>query len=522
MQRSVTCRVVAWGLAAALGATWATTTAQAASGPASTAATAAVHAQAASPAITRQPVALRLEPLGDSITYGSHSSTGNGYRGPLWNELSGEGYELNFVGGVLEGSMADSSDEGHPGWRIDALQDIVNGSVSTYRPNVVLLMAGANDLIQNDDVSTAPSRLSALIDQITANDPGVTVLVGNLIQSLNANVVADGPAFNAALPAIIASKQAAGQHVALVDMYDAIPTSDLGPDGIHPTDAGYQLMANAWNTAVQSASAAGWFSAPVGEGATGEGSGEVQAGIAGDCLDVNGGNSADGTAVQLWTCNHTAAQTWTGYTDDTLRSLGKCLDATAGATGNGTKIELYTCNGTGAQVWQPYNGGYLNLASGRCLDDPASSTDIGAQLQLYDCNGTTAQQWAAAGLGPAVSGIAGKCLDDFAASNVDGTKADLYTCNGTGAQQWVLRSGMLQASGMCLDVDGNGTADGTLVDLWDCSGTANQVWVPQSNGSLLNPQSGKCLDDPGLSTTDGAQLDIWDCNGGANQVWILA
>ena len=461
-----------------------------------------------------------MEPLGDSITYGSHSSTGNGYRGPLWNGLSGEGYELNFVGSVLEGSMADSSNEGHPGWRIDALQDIVNGSVSTYRPNVVLLMAGANDLIQDDNVATAPSRLNALIDQITANDPGVTVLVGNLIPSLNANIVADGPAFNAALPAIIQSKQEAGDHVALVDMYDALTTADLGPDGIHPTDTGYQLMAQAWNTAIQSASTAGWFSTPASVGAaTGEGSGEVQAGIVGDCLDVNGGNSADGTAVQLWTCNHTTAQTWTVFNDDTLRALGKCLDATAGATGDGTQVQLYTCNGTGAQVRQPYNGGYLNLASGRCLDDPTSSTTVGTQLQLYDCNGTAAQAWAAAGLGPAVSGIAGKCLDDYAACNVDGTKADLYSCNGTGAQQWILRGGVMQAGGMCLDVNGSGTADGTLVQLWDCNGTAGQTWVPPSNGSLLNPQSGKCLDDPGQGTTDGTQLDIWDCNGGANQVW---
>ena len=32
---------------------------------------------------------LRLMPRGDSITWGVGSSTGNGYRGPLWNELVG-------------------------------------------------------------------------------------------------------------------------------------------------------------------------------------------------------------------------------------------------------------------------------------------------------------------------------------------------------------------------------------------------------------------------------------------------
>jgi len=66
---------------------------------------------------------------------------------------------------------------------------------------------------------------------------------------------------------------------------------------------------------------------------------------------------------------------------------------------------------------------------------------------------------------------------------------------------------------------GGGTANGTLVDLYSCNGTGAQVWQPQSNGSLLNPQSGKCLDDTGWSTTPGTQVQIWSCTGGANQAW---
>ncbi len=49
-------------------------------------------------------------------------------------------------------------------------------------------------------------------------------------------------------------------------------------------------------------------------------------GIAGKCVDVAGANSANGTAVQLWTCNGTNAQQWTVGTDGTLRALGKCMD----------------------------------------------------------------------------------------------------------------------------------------------------------------------------------------------------
>jgi beta-glucanase (GH16 family) len=118
-------------------------------------------------------------------------------------------------------------------------------------------------------------------------------------------------------------------------------------------------------------------------------------GNGGKCVDVNGANTADGTHVQLWTCNGTNAQQWTWNTgDSTIRALGKCMDISGGGTANGTKVQLWTCNGTGAQVWQSRSDGSLfNPQSGRCLDDPARNTTDGTQLQIYDCNGTVAQVW---------------------------------------------------------------------------------------------------------------------------------
>ena len=68
---------------------------------------------------------------------------------------------------------------------------------------------------------------------------------------------------------------------------------------------------------------------------------------------MNAANTADGTHIQLWTCNGTNAQQWTWNTgDSTIRALGKCMDVAGGGTANGTKVQLWTCNGTGAQVWQ--------------------------------------------------------------------------------------------------------------------------------------------------------------------------
>ncbi|HEV2633886.1 MAG TPA: RICIN domain-containing protein [Actinocrinis sp.] len=127
------------------------------------------------------------------------------------------------------------------------------------------------------------------------------------------------------------------------------------------------------------------------------GTGAVRSGISGKCLDVNGGSTTDGAAVQIWGCNNTTAQSWTATSGGTLTALGKCLDATANGTANGTKVELWDCNGGSNQQWQVYNGGYRNPVSGRCLDDPAGSTTNGTQLELWDCNGGANQTWSQPG-----------------------------------------------------------------------------------------------------------------------------
>ncbi|WP_200216469.1 glycosyl hydrolase family 18 protein [Micromonospora coerulea] len=117
-------------------------------------------------------------------------------------------------------------------------------------------------------------------------------------------------------------------------------------------------------------------------------------GIAGKCVDVAAANSANGTAIQLYTCNGTAAQSWTVATDGTLRALGKCADVTSGSTANGAKVQLWDCNGTGAQVWQAQSNGTLrNPQSNKCLDATDNSSANGTRLQIWDCFGGANQVW---------------------------------------------------------------------------------------------------------------------------------
>ncbi|MGV9890551.1 lectin [Streptomyces sp. NPDC003395] len=118
-------------------------------------------------------------------------------------------------------------------------------------------------------------------------------------------------------------------------------------------------------------------------------------GLAGKCLDVAGGSTANGTAVQLYDCNGTAAQSWTVAADGSIRALGKCLDVTSGATTDGAKVQLYDCNGTGAQQWS-YNastGDVVNVPANKCLDVTDNTSANGTRAQIWTCTGSANQKW---------------------------------------------------------------------------------------------------------------------------------
>ncbi|MER5338205.1 PQQ-dependent sugar dehydrogenase [Micromonospora sp. NPDC002717] len=117
-------------------------------------------------------------------------------------------------------------------------------------------------------------------------------------------------------------------------------------------------------------------------------------GLGGKCLDVRNAATADGTQVQIYGCNGTAAQSWTVTPNSMVRALGKCLDVSGGGSADGTKIQLWTCNGTGAQNWsaQP-DGTVRNPQSGKCLDVSGNNPADGTAVHLWTCHTGANQKW---------------------------------------------------------------------------------------------------------------------------------
>ncbi|MER7929241.1 family 16 glycosylhydrolase [Streptomyces sp. NPDC096057] len=117
-------------------------------------------------------------------------------------------------------------------------------------------------------------------------------------------------------------------------------------------------------------------------------------GLAGKCVDVNGANSANGTAVQLYDCNGSAAQQWTVGSDGTIRALGKCLDVAGGGTADGTKVQLYDCNGSAAQKWAVSSANdIVNPQADKCLDVTGNTSANSTPLQIWTCSGGANQKW---------------------------------------------------------------------------------------------------------------------------------
>ena len=222
----------------------------------------------------QNPQTFKIMPLGDSITRGVDGVTPvsdqGGYRTDLWNRLQTSGFNLDFdfVGSLSNGpDSLDPNHEGHGGWRIDQISNgrasdpdagSINDWLNAFRPDMILLKAGTNDMgFSGDSPAKAADELSGLIDQITGLLPKAKVLVASIIPvdpSRNSSIRQDFDdrviAFNELIPDIVDNKVGAGKNVTFVDIFSALTLGDLAPDGFHPNAPGYSKMADVWFNAI--------------------------------------------------------------------------------------------------------------------------------------------------------------------------------------------------------------------------------------------------------------------------------
>lgn len=194
-------------------------------------------------------------PIGDSITFGFQSSGGNGYRGPLRAMLEQAGANVTMVGTRRSGTMIEPYHEGWSGSGIPGIRGNVtkDGALTKYKPNVVLLHAGTNDMIPGHDPVYDPAEahvwLESFMEYIYEEVPGVTIVVAQIIEPLQQPGRLNRTlAYNAEIVELVKKMGSNGSKVFLANDGPWLTTQNttMYADNLHPNSKGYQVMAEGW------------------------------------------------------------------------------------------------------------------------------------------------------------------------------------------------------------------------------------------------------------------------------------
>lgn len=226
--------------------------------------------------VFRNSMNLRIMPLGDSITRGKGGST---WRLFLKDLLQQTGIDCLFVGSCphapnygepwgdayLALKEALGNNKEHEGWGGLKISDIIELKDNPDYPDftieelllqnpadIILLMIGTNDILNQYKLVRAPERLNNLISKIT-NNSTAHLLVSTIppnYASQEIDLNAEVKLFNSQIPAIVKNWQSSGFKVSLVDAGNKLSHVDMLQDGLHPNIYGNQKIAAAWFDAI--------------------------------------------------------------------------------------------------------------------------------------------------------------------------------------------------------------------------------------------------------------------------------
>lgn len=217
-------------------------------------------------ATRKQPGTITVMPLGASITEGLFIP--GGYRYPLWQKAAAAGHAIDFVGSLTDNGpndpdFTDLEHEGHRGFHIWQLTQIVSETVEVYQPDLILLFIGTNNMWNQDSADLAPEELRQLLSRLTESDKlthtGIAVATITGIYRDKDVHMPRIDAYNEQIRRIVDEWLAGGHNVGLVDMaalldesYFPVPEEGdseevkRAKDRFHPYFEGYAKMADIW------------------------------------------------------------------------------------------------------------------------------------------------------------------------------------------------------------------------------------------------------------------------------------
>lgn len=276
-----------------------------------------------------------------------------------------------------------------------------------------------------------------------------------------------------------------------------------------------------------------WCVKPVGNG-------QYVVSSAMDCsmvLDVSGGVASNGSAVQAYADNGTAAQRWSFvtpgctqvvpngvYVIKSAMNQNYVLDIAGASDANGANAQLYEANGTGAQAFAlTWSNGYYaisNVSSGKYLDLENGSNQNGANVQQQGTFVRDSARWSLVGNPDGsfvfVNFASGTCMTVASPSAENYSNVQGAVRTGATGQKWFLEKSPLSAETVSYGITlksmsilngGSGAAhdavtialnpdliqrgDDYYYQFADCRGFTGQISANQMNRIIDNSGTGR-------------------------------
>lgn len=220
---------------------------------------------------------VNILPLGNSITNGVENC--NSYRRDLWQMLHRAGYNFDFIGswnghhmgGKVPDPDFDTDHEGHSGWTFsdlfhppswDSSRGNINEWLQTYRPDIVLIELGTNDVFQCRKVAEMIQDLSVLTTTLRKKNGAVKIFIaqipplgekwtGKKLCGNNITYHETILQLNRAIAAFTKEHTTKASLIIAVDQYTGIDPVTDQLDDIHPNAAGERKMAARWFEAIR-------------------------------------------------------------------------------------------------------------------------------------------------------------------------------------------------------------------------------------------------------------------------------
>ncbi|MFC1876546.1 LamG-like jellyroll fold domain-containing protein [Thermodesulfobacteriota bacterium] len=211
--------------------------------------------------------AIKIMPLGDSITVGSPGNGGLpseqlvGFRQSLCLDLKDADqdgitdYNIDFVGSQTAGeAIPPSFDYDHEGYSATTA-DFFASNVYDYLnnptdgdPDVVLLHIGTNDISDDQPTQGIIDEIEDILDEIDRYSPEISVVLARIINRRNP-ASAEGlqtSSFNTALQTMAEDRIELGDKILVVDHEVALQYPGDLNDEVHPNPNGYADMSDVW------------------------------------------------------------------------------------------------------------------------------------------------------------------------------------------------------------------------------------------------------------------------------------